>query len=177
MRATKLLLILAFRFGVTEMSGQEFFNRALKAGVSAYSLDPIKMGFNYVINATLATVNMYQVTATGLATVHRRGENFIWVNNSGTSLEDQDSSAECHDRCSSKCYCRNNFYNDNENRSPCKHTPSSTGHQREKCGIKSGRFQDNGSRNCGSEVDKYRRLYLGLCGFATSHRNERQEFP
>uniref|UniRef100_A0A147BUF9 Secreted protein n=1 Tax=Ixodes ricinus TaxID=34613 RepID=A0A147BUF9_IXORI len=87
MRATELLLILVFRFGVTEMSGHEFFNRALQAGVLAYSLDPMEMKFNYVVNSALATVNMYQVTATGLATVHRVGENFIWVNNSGTSLK------------------------------------------------------------------------------------------
>uniref|UniRef100_A0A147BUM6 Putative secreted protein n=1 Tax=Ixodes ricinus TaxID=34613 RepID=A0A147BUM6_IXORI len=87
MRATELLLILVFRFGVTEMSGQEFFNRALKAGVSVYSLDPMEMGFDYVVNSALATVRMYQATATGLGTVHRVGENFIWVNNSGTSLK------------------------------------------------------------------------------------------
>uniref|UniRef100_A0A090XB80 Putative secreted protein n=2 Tax=Ixodes ricinus TaxID=34613 RepID=A0A090XB80_IXORI len=87
MRATELLLILAFGFGVTEMTGQEFFNRALQAGVAAYSLDPMEMEFDYVVSSALATVKMYQVTATGLSAVHRVGENFIWVNNSGTSLK------------------------------------------------------------------------------------------
>uniref|UniRef100_A0A090XB53 Putative secreted protein n=1 Tax=Ixodes ricinus TaxID=34613 RepID=A0A090XB53_IXORI len=88
MRATKLLLILVFRFGVTEISGEEFFNKALHAGVSAYNLDPMENGnLDYVVKSTLATVNMYRVTAHGLTTVHRAGANFISVNNSGTSLK------------------------------------------------------------------------------------------
>uniref|UniRef100_A0A090XB25 Putative secreted protein n=1 Tax=Ixodes ricinus TaxID=34613 RepID=A0A090XB25_IXORI len=92
MKATKLLLILAFHFAaggfsVTEMSGQEFFDRALQAAVYAYSLDPMEMEFVRDIDSGLASLKIYQLTAHGLSTVHREGANFIWVNNSGASLK------------------------------------------------------------------------------------------
>uniref|UniRef100_A0A0K8R824 Putative secreted protein n=1 Tax=Ixodes ricinus TaxID=34613 RepID=A0A0K8R824_IXORI len=184
MKATKLLLILAFHFAaggfsVIEMSGQEFFDRALQAAVYAYSLDPMEMEFVRDIDSVLASLKIYQLTAHGLSTVQREGANFISVNNSGASLKIDIAAKKHHGHCSSKCYCRNIYffiYSHNQNRCPRKLHSSSTGYRTEKCGIKSGSFQYSGSRDCGSEVHIYRRLFLGIHDYSDNHRIECQKF-
>uniref|UniRef100_A0A6B0V3S2 Putative conserved secreted protein n=1 Tax=Ixodes ricinus TaxID=34613 RepID=A0A6B0V3S2_IXORI len=97
MGPTKLLFILAFHYGAADspafdMNGhqpQQFFDRFLQAIVAQYELDPMEQEFSYTVEAVLGTtkVYLYKATLLGLGTAHRKSENYIWTNTSGTCLK------------------------------------------------------------------------------------------